>query len=689
MALRYITCLLLLLFIACKSPQTSNPEPTASPTAETAANQLGAEYANLNWKKLVKAAEEEEAAGNKAKAAALYQAAWQKKQNKFQYLHQAAELYAEVKDYRSAAEAYQLLQPKADDYPLVGLKYGRALKQDGQYDRAKRALARFVETYNEADRPIIEEMVTVEMAGIELAQQQAGQVGKLKLKRPEETINSEFDEYSPIPGEVGQLFFASNRGGESRIYESRQQGRDWSNAATPQGFPVIAEGEFGGGSISPDGERFYFTICSGTPGEDGTLRCEIFRSDRSPNGWGQPEPLPDYINTPGANNIHPHAAIINGREILYFSSDREGGRGGLDLWYAAREIGLSDGIFSYPANLGPVINTVGDELTPYYSNEDLSIYFSSNGHPSLGGQDVFKAAGEEVNWSRPENLGIPINSVADDTGFTIDRIGTGDGYLVSNRAFGGVKNNTTETDVFQVNINAGQILLKATAYDNQAGAQLSNIRVTLFQIYSDGKEEQLVQRDFPTGSYLFELVPNQRFRVEVTRAGYQPASYTFTTNLEGVTVYGQPLFMLPGQAPPATTPNKPNYPATAPDRPSYPSAGSTVSPANPNANTTDANTSPTTTTVVRTETPTGRYYKIQISAVKVFDANEGKYQSVKAIGGLGAESIPGRDLYRVTVGQYTSENEAKAALRKVQQSGFPSAFTVRYDDGVRYGRVNL
>lgn len=683
MIARILPWILLLLFTACKTTQ-----PATSATPEQPTTEVADEYAAMSWKKLVKAAEAEEEVGNQAEAAKLYQAAWNKKQNKTEYLEKAAELYAGIKDYRSAAEAYQFLQPNADKYPLVGLKYGRALKQDGQYDRAQKALARFLEGYNEPDRPIIEEMVNVEMAGIELALRQAGKVSELKLKRPDKAINSEFDEYSPIPGEVGQLYFGSNKGDESRIYESRQQGRDWSQAVTPPGFPIIAEGEYGGGSISPDGERFYFTICSGTTGSsgsDGSLRCEIFRSDRTPNGWSQPNALPDYINTPGVNNTHPHAAIINGREILYFSSNRDGGRGGLDLWYSARDIGFTDGIFSFPANLGPVINTIGDEITPYYSNEDLGLYFSSNGHPSLGGLDVFKAAGEEVNWSRPENIGLPINSVADDYGFIIDRLGSGDGYIVSNRAFGGIKNNTTETDIFQININAGQILLKATAYDNQSGSQLSDITVTLYQIYPDGKEEKLVERNFPSGSYLIELVPNQRFRAEVKRQGYQPASYTFNTDLVDVTVYGQPLFMIPGTAP-ATAPAAPTYPNTQPAQPSYPSAGGTTPtrPANPVV------TAPAVPpTVQQVATPTGRYYKVQISAVKDFDPNEGQYQDVRAIGELGAEGIPGRDLYRITVGLFNDPTEAKAALARVQRSGYPSAFTVRYDDGVRYGRINL
>lgn len=681
MAIRLLLALTLFVSLAaCGSSKT------VTSTGSTPA----AAYADLNWKKLKAAAEAEEEAGNDAKAAELYRMAWDKNNRKFELLAKAADLYAGQKMYREAADNYQYLLSQNEDYPLVGLKYGRALKQDGQYDKAQRELARFLEGYNETDRPIIEELVLVELAGIELARSQAGQINELLIKRPETGINTEADEYGPMPGEVGQLFFASNRGDQSRLYESRMQGRSWSNAVTPSGFPVISEGEFGTGSISPDGERLYFTICSEEGDDDGTKRCEIFRSNRTPNGWGQPVALSDQINLEGTNNLYPHAAIINGREILYFSSNRTNGRGGLDIWYVARSIGLEDGVFSLPVNLGPIINTSGDELAGYYNNEELAFYFSSNGHPSLGGLDVFKAAGQDINWSKPQNLGLPINSVADDFGFVIDRFGGGDAYLVSNRAFGGVKNNTTEEDIFQVKLSDGDILLKASVYDNQTGGQLNNLLVTLFQIYPDGKEERLVSKTFPAGTYLFELVPNQRFRVEVAREGYQPASYTFTTNLEGINTYGQPLFLLPGNPTPGNQPTNP-YPTSEPDQPTYPGAGT-----QPNTTTappvTTVPTTPSTTTPAvppGQEVYSGRYYRVQISAVKDFNPNEGQYQSVKAYGSLGAEPIPGRDLQRVTIGTFFTEADARSALQNIQQHGFPSAFTVRYDDGNRYGRVNL
>ncbi|MEL6358300.1 MAG: hypothetical protein AAFQ37_15400, partial [Bacteroidota bacterium] len=211
------------------------PRPTSNVTADASTpTATDAEYADMNWKQLAKKAKTEKEAGNLAEAAKLYRLAWDKKQNKKEFLYESAEIYAQIHDYRGAAESYQFLQSDSETYPLIGLKFARALKQDGQYDRAQRTLARFLEGYNEGDRPIIEEIVNVELAGIELGQNQAGRVTDLSLQRPEQGINSEADEYGPIPGDIGQLYFSSNRGEESRIYESRIQGRNWTNATIPQ-----------------------------------------------------------------------------------------------------------------------------------------------------------------------------------------------------------------------------------------------------------------------------------------------------------------------------------------------------------------------------------------------------------------------------------------------------------------------
>jgi len=89
--------------------------------------------------------------------------------------------------------------------------------------------------------------------------------------------------------------------------------------------------------------------------------------------------------------------------------------------------------FSVPVNLGPGINTPGNEITPFYDYENSTLYFSSDGHVSLGGYDVFKSEGTFGQWGEVENMGFPVSSSADDM-YYIRELGSGDVYLVSNRA---------------------------------------------------------------------------------------------------------------------------------------------------------------------------------------------------------------------------------------------------------------
>ncbi|MTB50600.1 hypothetical protein [Lewinella sp. W8] len=630
----------------------------------------GPEAESLSYKQLIQQAEAEEQAGRFGVAAEYYRSAYSLKPRNQAILYRAAELFTQVKDYRKAAEAFQFMEKDADDYPLLGLQFGRALKQDGRYEAAQRELALFLETYNGADRPIVSEIVRNELAGIRLAQESIGRPATVDIDRPGRGINTGADEIGPVAVAGDQLFFTSTAGGQSRLYQSRYEARQWTKATVPPGFPVIAEGEFGTGSISPDGRVFYFTICSGLTGEDATNRCEIFRGERTTNGnWTQPEALPSPINLAGANNAFPHVTFEDGRELLFFSSDREGGRGGMDLYLTSRQLNTNVGGFSPPTNLGPVVNTVSNEVSPFYAVEEQTLYFSSDGHPGFGGLDVFITRGSGTRWSQPENPGQPINSSADDAGLTIDET-TGVGYLNSNRTYAGGKESTRENDIFSLNFRAGRARLKATIYDNTTGMELGGAEVSLLEL-TDGRTQLLEKRVFPTGVYTYDLRPGRRYRVEIRREGYQGVEYAVETSTTGSSLYGQPVFLRRSSQIPA--PPVPEQPV----RPSVPNTSPTTSP------------EPTSPAPAPAPTVLPLSYRIQVSAQRNFREEDAKYDPIRKIGAIRAEAIPNSTLKRITVGDYPSESAAKSALRKIRAGGFPSAFAVLYRNGRREGQVNL
>ena len=115
--------------------------------------------------------------------------------------------------------------------------------------------------------------------------------------------------------------------------------------------------------------------------------------------------------------MYPYIVQNGENEILYFSSDRPDGHGGMDIWYTMRPLNSDDFDFSFPQNAGEQINTIGDEITPFYDSQKKSLFFSSNGHPTLGGFDIFSSSGTPENWKQPENLKQPVNSAANDFGY--------------------------------------------------------------------------------------------------------------------------------------------------------------------------------------------------------------------------------------------------------------------------------
>ncbi|MFK8163451.1 MAG: hypothetical protein AB8H12_13445 [Lewinella sp.] len=654
--------------------------------------------AELPYKKLIRNAEVETRAGNYLAAADNYRKAYDQKPRKKEILFKAAELFDRVRDYKKAANAYQFLEADEQRWPLLGLQYGRALKQDGRYEQARRQLGLFKVAYNGADRAIVNEIVNNELIGLRLAQEDTPEPGAVDIDRPGRGVNTSADEFGPVAIAGDQLFFTSTAGGQSRLYQSRLQAKEWTKATVPPGFPVIAEGEFGTGSFSEDGQVFFFTICSGLTGEDATNRCEIFRGSRNTLGvWSQPERLSAEVNLPESNNTFPSIFMgADGLIVLYFASDRPGGKGGMDIYVSTQVRADDPTTFSAARPLSRTINTVSDEVTPFYDLENGVLYFASNGHPGFGGLDVFRSAVDALgDFQQPENLGRPVNSSADDYGLSL-ALGTGRGYLTSNRSFNEVKTNTTETDVYTLNFRAGRARLKAMVYDNTTGAELGGSEVTLLELMPDGEVRELEKRIFPTGIYDFNLQPGGKYRVMIQREGYQGATYQVETSKSGSSLYGQPVFLLrnaikngqeqeQGARPQVQSggdqqvlPRPPALPAKNNDRPNPGLVGPPPAPAQP---------FPAPAAAPKNAAPVA--YRIQISAQRNFVSEDGKYESVRAIGNLQAEPIPGKNLQRITVGYFTDAATAKKALARVHSSGFPSAFAVRYDNGKRHGLVRL
>lgn len=207
--------------------------------------------------------------------------------------------------------------------------------------------------------------------------------------------------------------------------------------------PISPFGKIGQGRPSPIGinsanlhngnvffdkgnNAIYFTRCQG---ED-NIKCEIFVTRFVDGAWQKPVKVPGEINQGGYTATQPALGHLpDGREILYFCSDRPGGVGGLDIWYTI----LEDGVSTTCINLGIPVNSESDENTPFYDDVDKCLYFSSNRPGGYGDADIYVSQGYRNNWHQPIHLPEPINGKYNDLYFTINPNDHNQGFFSSNR----------------------------------------------------------------------------------------------------------------------------------------------------------------------------------------------------------------------------------------------------------------
>ncbi len=655
----------------------------------------------LSWRKHRNLAEAALEQGDYAEAADHFEKAWQKKRKKEELIHKAAEAYYRIKNYRKAAEAYQHVKDENDEYPLVGLKYARCLKQDAQYDKAKEEFQAFFDQYAGPSKAILEDIIQTEIQGCELGKEAPSRANRqLEIVHLNNAVNTDSREFAPIPVATGELYFSSTMGGTARIYSTEGRAGEWAKARTPDAFPVIRSGQFCHGAFSPDGNRFYFTICEeGSLWDDLNTRCEIFALVRERGAWSEPKRLPDYINTQGVTATHPSVAHVGGLEILYFSSNRDGGRGSMDIWYASRDLGTSGLDFTFPVNLGPGVNTYGDEIAPFFNPQDGTLYFASNGHVSMGGFDIFRTTGQETNWTYPENMGMPVNSSADDYFFALTPTGAA-GFLTSNRVFGGQKITTTNDDIFyftsgRAGATSGPVAIRGDVLDETSGAPVASLNAYVYRLGPNNQEQLLESEGFNGGAYRFEVPAGPTYRIEVSSLGYVNGSYIVTTDKPGQVNYGQPLYLRPSSSRPDSIISEPDFRET--ERRTDRREPTTTATGDPMP-TPESRAGATYTARGKDERDNfefitsapryrGVYYKVQLIALRNYEPDNPAFDGVKNIGRIDTEKLVSKELTRVLVADFFSLSEAKSALAAAQNNGFPNAYIVRYEDGERYGKL--
>ncbi|MCB0397976.1 MAG: PD40 domain-containing protein, partial [Flavobacteriales bacterium] len=279
-------------------------------------------------------------------------------------------------------------------------------------------------------------------------------------------INSAYNDYAPvISADETTLIFTSTRQGSTGehitaegqyyedIYISHRVGRAWSTPATISDM-INTDNHEASISLSPDGNTLFIYKAEG---EDGN----IFQSKRYGEAWTTPERLSANINS---FDYESHASLTEDGQSLYFTSDRPGGHGGLDIYVSRMQ---PDGFWGKAENLGPGVNTEFDDDSPFIHPDGKTLYFSSKGHKSMGGMDIFKSVIQnDGTWGGAENLGYPINTAADNIYYVINRKNT-HAYFASVRenGYGGL-------DLYRIVISEDEVDAEFTEEEIADGENL-------------------------------------------------------------------------------------------------------------------------------------------------------------------------------------------------------------------------
>jgi outer membrane protein OmpA-like peptidoglycan-associated protein/tetratricopeptide (TPR) repeat protein/YHS domain-containing protein len=331
---------------------------------------------------------------------------------------------------------------KKDTVPELLLGLAQYYHHIGDYQKALAYYKRMFSKFEKKPESIqIENIILRSIANCEYALSNPTHpvFKKMRSVNAGEGVNTIYPEYSPVVTKDGKvLMFTTRRennighkidDADGNYFEDMYLARKGKDGNFKNSHPFSPEDPEVNGlnntkgheavvSLSPNGDKF-FTYRNN----------KLYESNLINNTWTAPVLMSTAINTPGG--FQSHISMSAGGKTIYFSSERPGGSGGLDIYKSD----LNNGNWSTPVNLGPTINTKEDDDSPFISYDGKTLYFASKGHPGYGAFDLFRSVFNGTEWSKPENLGTLFNSSGDDTHLSFNRDETG-GVFSSSRSGG-------------------------------------------------------------------------------------------------------------------------------------------------------------------------------------------------------------------------------------------------------------
>ncbi|MGD0710867.1 MAG: OmpA family protein [Bacteroidales bacterium] len=348
-----------------------------------------------------------------------------------------------------------------------------------------------------------------------------------------DSINTNLSEYQPaITADEQTLVFTrliprgpeyENTGNPSQedFYISHKDNDSTWSKAVSLGPPMNTPGNEGAQCFSPDGKYLYFTACDRP---DGIGSCDLYYSKKVGDHWGVPLNMGTIVNS---SNWDSQPSISSDGKTLYFSSNRPGGKGGMDIW---KTIKNDKGEWTTPVNLGDSINTDKNEMAPFIHPDNQTLYFASTGWPGMGGYDIFYSRRDTAgNWRKPVNIGYPINTAADESYLIVNSKGDL-AYFASDRPGGKGGMDIYTFPLYDkarpkpVTYMKGKVFNKLTKQNLEAKFELIDLKTAKTVIESTS--------DPATGEFFVCIPTEMDYALNVSKDGYLFYSENFT--LSGV-----------------------------------------------------------------------------------------------------------------------------------------------------------
>lgn len=455
----------------------------------------------------------------------------------YKYGESARLIYA----YTLADTTYQQVLEKQTpgQFPLVLFWLAETKQKLGQYDAAKNYYERFLAESAIATSGYYKE---VAMRGVETsgyALEMIAEAKEMDIQQLSAVVNTPYSEFGAYQ-KGDTLFYSSfcyvdeeDKHNPPRLYTRRYASINGNSPEVQTTFqqPLTHSSH---NAFSSDFKRIYYTLCEYL-GNTAEIRCRLYYKDMDEEGrWGAPVLLPEYINMPGYTATEPSVGVdrATGQEFLFFVSDRPESKGKRDIWCSFIN---ENGEISNPFNVAD-INTIEDDITPFFHTRSQTLYFSSNGRRGLGGFDMFKSKKQGNNWTAPENLKYPLNSSMDDIYYSINR-DDDRAHFSSNRKGATYMDAESEMcchDIYSVELDIF-IDLFALTFNKETGEPLTGVTIELYEIDENGERKLITTVTNEEGNdYLFPLEKDKNYLIAARREGFNTIEEPVSTKEEDI-----------------------------------------------------------------------------------------------------------------------------------------------------------